>query len=256
MRLSKGLKVVSLALLLGTIATIDLIEPIAARPVSRATTGKTQIARRRLNFRVGVRPSRFRVGGFSRSASCGNQPLTALVPPPQTQIATAGQKDVQDPVDKTTLDRPTFFVHLAAHSAKTAQFTLQNEAGTEQLHNVKFNLTGKAGIVGIALPTSASALQVGQKYVWQLSVACDPEDATNMVVVSSWVERVQPTTTAADRLTALAEQGVWQDALSLVALRRFQQPGDRTAAEDWAMLMEDAGLPQFKQAEIVQMIKN
>ncbi|MBM0744580.1 DUF928 domain-containing protein [Phormidium sp. CLA17] len=255
MRFSRNIKAVFLALLLGTIAAIDLVEPALARPVQSSNSAKTQLARRRLNFRVGVRPSRFRVGGFSRAASCGNQPLTALVPP-QTQGLAAGQKEVQDPVDKTTVDRPTFFIHLAALPAKTAQFTLQNEAGTEQLHSVKFNLTDKAGIVGITLPKSAPALQVGQKYVWQVSVACDSENAANTVVVSSWVERVHPTTATGDQLMALAEQGVWQDALSLLALRRFQQPGDRAAEENWSALMEDAGLPQFKQAKIVQIVRN
>lgn len=256
MGLLKGVKVISAVMVLSTIAAIHLGELATARPTP--TPKPSQVAqRRRLSFRVGVRPSQFRVGGFSRSASCGDQqPMMALVPPPQAQEASTVRKDAKDPVDKTISDRPTFFVYVPTTNAKTAQFTLQNETGTEQLHSVKFRLTGKPGIVGISLPPSASALQIGQKYVWQVSVACTPDDATNTVVISSWIERVQPPTGTANQVTALAEQGIWQDAVSLLAQNRFQKPGDRTVAEDWAVLMEDAGLPQFKQAEIVQIVRN
>ena len=44
--------------------------------------------------------------------------------------------------------------------------------------------------------------------------------------------------------------------VNLVALQRYQKPDDRAAAEDWEALMQDAGLSQFKQSEIVQIVKN
>ncbi len=251
MQLTQRFKTLSIALLLGAIATIDLVQPAIALP----TQGNQLIARRqRLNFRVGVRPSRYRMGGFSRAASCGEQQLlTALVPPPHTKEKLASNETT---VDKTATDRPTFFVHLPAVPNGTAQFTLQNEAGTEQLHSVKFNVPSKPGIVGIALPPSSKALQVGQKYVWQVAVACDPDDPSSNIVVSSWVERVKPLASSGEQLVSdLAEQGIWQDAVTVLAMQRLQNPGDRTAAADWAALMEDAGLPQFKQTEIVQIVK-
>ena len=253
MALLHGVQVMSATLLLTTIAAIDLGELAMARPVPQVMPRQV-VQRRRLSFRVGVRPSRFRVGGFSRAASCGDQQtMVALVPPPQSQEALS-QRETKDPVDKTVSDRPTFFFYAPYTSAKNAQFTLQNEAGNQELYNIKFKLTGKPGIVGISLPRSGPALQVGQKYVWQVSVACSPEDVSNTVVISSWIERVSPT--AATQINTLAEQGIWQDAVSLLALKRFQQPGDRTTAADWSDLMEDAGLSQFKQTEIVQLVRN
>jgi hypothetical protein len=253
MRLSKGIKVVSLVFALGAIAAVDLSAVATALPTDSTLVARS--SRRRLNFRVGVRPSRSRVGGFSRSGACGKQPLlAALVPPPQSQERLPGNKTT---VDKTTSDRPTFFVHLPSLPGSTAQFTLQNEAGTKELYNVDFNLTEKQGIVGVALPTSAPALQVGQKYLWQVAVNCNPDQPSSVVIVSSWIERVQPpATTGRDRLTVLAQQGIWQDTVTLLALQRYQLPNDRTVAEDWAALMEDAGLPQFKQSAVVQIVKN
>jgi Domain of Unknown Function (DUF928) len=251
MRLLTSLQASSIAVLLCAISIAELIPPATALP-SQGTL--IAASRRRLRFRVGVRPSRHRVGGYSRAALCSNQQmLTALVPPPQSQ---EGVSDKAATVDKTTAERPTFFVHLPALSPTTAQFTLQNEAGTEQLHSVKFKLTGKPGLVGITLPANAPALKVGQKYVWQVAVACDPEDASNTIVVSSWVERVKTAGSGGAAAADLAEQGIWQDSLALLALQRYQKPSDRAVAEDWAALLEDAGLAQFKQAAIVQMVKN
>ncbi len=250
MRLLTRLQASSIVALLCAISIAELVPPAVALP-SHGTL--VAASRRRLRFRVGVRPSRHRVGGYSRAALCNNQQtLTALVPPPQSQEGVPGNAST---VDKTTTDRPTFFVHLPALAPTTAQFTLQNESGTEELHSVRFKVTGKPGIVGITLPAAAPALQVGQKYVWQVAVACDPEDVSNKIVVSSWVERVKATAAGAGAAD-LAEQGIWQDSLALLAVQRFQKPSDRAVAEDWAALLEDAGLSQFKQAAIVQMVKN
>jgi len=44
--------------------------------------------------------------------------------------------------------------------------------------------------------------------------------------------------------------------VTLVALQRYQKPNDRAAADDWETLMQDAGLPQFKQTAIVQIVRN
>ncbi|MBW4520141.1 MAG: DUF928 domain-containing protein [Scytolyngbya sp. HA4215-MV1] len=254
MRLFTGIKAASMAFLLGMlVVAVDLAEPAVA--LSSQGTLVARSARRRLGFRVGVRASRHRIGGFSRSGACGNhQVLTALIPPPQSQEGVSQEKAA---VDKTASGHPTFFFNLPALSPTTAQFTLQDESGAKQLYNVKFDLTGQPGIVGVALPDSAPPLQVGQKYLWQVSVACDPDDTTSNIIVGSWVERVQVANTASgDKVAALAEQGIWQDTVAVLAWQRYRQPNDEAAAEDWASLMEDAGLPQFKQVAIVQIVKN
>ncbi|MEX0271929.1 DUF928 domain-containing protein [Leptolyngbyaceae cyanobacterium UHCC 1019] len=255
MRLSHVIKVLSIAALFSAIATVDfatLIQPTSTLPIGNNLMAA---GRRRLSFRTGVRPSLYRVGGFSRGSECGNQQmLTAVVPPPQAQESLSAQKAA---VDKTTATHPTFFVYLPSLPAGTAQFTLQDEAGGKELYNVEFKVAGKPGIVGISLPASAPALQVGQKYFWQMAVACDPSQRSKLSSISSWVERVNsPTAAKDDRISTLAEQGIWYDVVTLVALQRYQKPSDRAATEDWEALMQDAGLPQFKQTAIVQIVKN
>jgi len=251
MRLLTGFKAISLAMLLSGMTTLDWLPAATAVP-----TQGTLIARyQRLKFRIGVRPSRYRIGSISRSGRCdGTEALSALVPPPQSQDRLTNRQAM---VDKTVSDYPTFFVYIPAMASKTAQFTLKQESETEPLYIKEFELPRKAGIVGISLPTSAPALQVGQKYFWQVAVVCDPDEPSRVATIGSWVERVEPfpVPPGSSRLTILAEQGIWQDVVTQLALQRYQQPGGFNAAEDWAALMEDAGLPQFKQAEIIQIIQ-
>ena len=256
MRLSKSMSILSISLLAGTIAATDW----AAYGMTPATTRSpeaVQIAqasrRRRLNFRVGVRPSRYRIGGYSRSGGCGNQKtLTALVPQPQAQEKVPEDKST---VDKTTAARPVFFIHLPELPPSLAEFILKNEANRE-VYRFDFDLTGKAGVVGVTLPNTAPELQLGRKYFWRVEVTCNPDEPSRIVTVGSWIERVKaPVSVRRDRLALLAEQGIWQDVVTTIALQRFQSPTDRATGEDWANLMEDAGLPQLKQAAIVQIVQ-
>jgi Domain of Unknown Function (DUF928) len=259
MPFSQRIKAVPVVLLLSAIAVIDLPQSTLATPTHR--TQITQIARR-LNFLVGVRPALFRVGGFSRSASCSSQTATALVPPPQTQEQVPTDKA---PIDKTTLEYPTFWVYVPQLPGATATFTLMTEAESNKdetqripLYTTsKFKLTDKPGIVGISLPRSVP-LQIGQKYVWSMTIYCDSDpQPKSFTRIGGWIERLKPLVSkTGDKLSALAEGGIWQDVVTALALKRYQQPNDRAAAKDWADVMKDAGLPQFQQTAIVQIVKN
>ncbi|MBW4520140.1 MAG: DUF928 domain-containing protein [Scytolyngbya sp. HA4215-MV1] len=257
---SKSWKGISIVLLLGAIVAVDLAE-FATAVLSQPSLIARSARRRRLSFRVGVRPSHRRVGGYSRAAlSCtknDEKQLMALIPPPQTQETSFQNEDRLAVIDKTVTDRPTFFFYVPILPVTTAQFTLQDELGNTQLYSVKFKLKGKPGIVGVVLPSSVPALKVGQKYLWQVSIACNSDDQTDQnIVLGSWIERVKVSTSAgSERLVALAEQGIWQDVVTPLAIQRYRQPNDANAAADWTTLMNDAGLPQFKQTPIVQIIQ-
>ncbi|MBW4520139.1 MAG: DUF928 domain-containing protein [Scytolyngbya sp. HA4215-MV1] len=251
MWLSKSLYATSIAVLVGTIAAMDGVIPAMAQSPQGSLVAR--LSRRRLNFRVGVRPSRYRIGGYSRGG-CGDQKtLTAIVPQPQAQEKVPEDKAT---VDKTTAAHPIFFVHLPTLPPSTAEFILKSESNSE-LYRFDFELTGQAGVVGVMLPNAAPELQVGRKYFWRVEVTCNPDEPSKIVTVGSWVERVKLlVSTRRDRLALLAEQGIWQDLLTALALQRYQRPNDPATSEDWANLMEDAGLPQFKQSTIVKIVKN
>jgi hypothetical protein len=182
--------------------------------------------------------------------------VVALVPP--TRPEETSDSEEFGAVDATVSSHPTFFVRVPELDGPTqAQFTLQDEFGETQLYNVQFELNGQAGIVGITVPESATALEVGQHYFWQMQVICNADNPAENPTLSSWVERVNVDNVPAesDLSAALfyAEQGIWQDAATILAQLHYNNPDDATAAADWQDLLDVAGLTEFASEPIVQM---
>ncbi|XHX77652.1 MAG: DUF928 domain-containing protein [Stenomitos frigidus ULC029] len=269
MWLSKGIKVISLVLVLGAIVTVDLMETAIAQPTQETLIARS--SRRRLNFRVGVRPSRSRVGGFSRSPkSCDNQTqITAFAPPPR-----ADEKidEKHGAVDATLSSHPTFWVHLAGVPQDTPiQFTLQDEAiGKKDLYITKFQSNGKTGILGVRLPSTAPDLKVGKRYVWQMAIRCEPTDRSADRVLGGWVERLDPTqikptqgfnpkplvqelarASEQDQPALYAGLGVWQDAVTTLVNLQLKQPQNRELKDDWRTLLTEAQMKEFIHAPLL-----
>ncbi|HEY9606057.1 MAG TPA: DUF928 domain-containing protein [Allocoleopsis sp.] len=212
-----------------------------------------------LGFKLNVRSSRYRIGGFSRG-SCPAVDITAVSPPTRQEERSPGN-DVA--VDSTTSSHPMLFVNIPAElSGKTAEFSVQDEAGNQELYSTKFNLTGKPGIVGIRVANTASPLAVGQKYLWQVSVACEPGNSENRLYASGWIERVPLDSSLAtqiekatlrEKLDLFAKAGIWQDTLATLAELRYTNPNDSALAQDWASLMQTVNLNNFANQPIVQI---
>jgi hypothetical protein len=168
------------------------------------------------------------------------------------------------PVDATVAEHPAFFVYVPELDAPTtAQFTLQTDPtdplAVEELVNVRFTVSGEEGIVGIWLSDTAPSLETDRQYYWQMSVECNAEKLTENPVVSGWVRRVvlaEPLPeTAVQQVAFYAEQGIWQDALSTLAMLRYDNPNNPAFITDWRELMEAAGLEGFADQPVVQMVE-
>lgn len=236
-------------------------------------TAKIAQRRRRLSWRVGVRPARQRVGAFSRSGKCaGNERMTAFVPPSRPEEIpppTPGEKKEYGTVDTTLSSHPTFWVHLASlpKNAKV-QFTLQDNSGRRQFHDITFQLTKPTGILGVRLPQTKPGLRLGETYLWQMRVLCT--DGKKELVIGSWIQRLHPSQIKAtpefnpkpvvqqlarasdrDKPALYAELGIWQDAVtSLIALRQ-QQPNNPEFKDDWRNLLIGAQMGEFINAPIL-----
>jgi Domain of Unknown Function (DUF928) len=255
-------KLVSI-MLLGLMGTIELsviqAAPAEARLGTRVrrapkpTTVRTK--RKPVRLKVGAKPARYRVGGFSRNSQCGVGNGAQVVAPPEKMGDRAKQNNV-DFLEQTTSDKPTFFIHLPQATTSRAKLTVQNEERTEQLDRVTFDLDAKSGIVAIPMSSQGKSLEVGQKYLWQMTIYCDSSAKMASVTLSGWVERVTTPTAPQDlqeRVSFYAENGIWQDAMgSLVQLR--QQGGKTDWAMDWTELMDTAELSQFKNVDLVQVV--
>lgn len=224
--------------------------------------------RRSLSWRLGVRPARNRIGGFSRSASCPKQAqMTAFVPPPRPEEK-IGPK--ASPIDTTLSSHPTFWVYLkGVPNNSQVQFTLQDAAATRQLYSTRFAVGGQAGILGIRLPKTTSGLKLGEPYLWQMSLKCT-DGSNSPIVIGSWIQRitsdqvkpqpdfdpkplVQELRSASDRdkPALYAGLGIWQDAVtSLVSLRQ-SNPNDRELRDSWSRLLTGAGMAEWINAPIL-----
>lgn len=255
------------------------IEVQAKPPAANTLTASSQTvqlarSRKRLSWRVGARPSRFRVGGWSRSDTCSKTAsATAFVPPPRPE-----EKVVKDyaPIDKTLSGRPTLWFNLTGIPKNTTvQFTLQDAAGRKELYNTRFQFNGQAGIVGVPLPSTVSELKVGEKYLWQLAVKCSETSSSDTdIAIGSWIERVTPdlipatpdfnpraiarelaTASEQDKPALYANLSVWQDAVtSLVGLIQ-KQPNNRELKEDWNNLLTGGQVSEFANAPIFLLDK-
>lgn len=222
-------------------------------------TSQDTLVAGRLGFRLRVRPSRYRIGGISRG-SCPPVTIAPVAPPMRPEEITPEQDAA---VDSTTSAHPTLFVNIPdGLPATTAQLTVQNEAGDQELYSTSFTLSGKPGIVGIRIPDTAPALEVGQKYLWQVSVTCDPSKPEDQLFAMSWVERVALDSdlarqvnqaTPREKSTLYAEAGIWQDTVSTLAELRLSNPNDPSVAQDWASLMQSVNLSDLANKPVVQI---
>ncbi len=227
------------------------------------STGSTiELASRRRRFSVGSRSSRYRVGGFRRGGTClaDGAEITPLVPPLATEEAEVAS-DL--PVDVTTADHPIFFIHVPELAASTpAQFTLQNEAGTAELANVTFELSGEAGIVGLQPATFSQELVPGDIYYWQMAIQCSADSPDENPVVQGWITVAENTValegTVFDQAVTLVEDGIWQDAVMLLAQARLDASDEAAATvadEDWQAVMEGVGLTAFADEPILGVMQ-
>lgn len=180
----------------------------------------------RLRLNLGVRPSRYRVGGFRRSGSASScvedgGMLQAIVPPTQLEEALANTEasdtstdaitadeaekilDASRAVDLTLSAKPTFFVYVPQlDETHMARFVLmetiepENADGTSndftesEVYSTQFEVGPEGGIVGVALPPSAPDLQVDTTYHWYFVVECDVASNEDNPLVDSWLTRI------------------------------------------------------------------
>lgn len=138
---------------------------------------------------------------------------------------------------ETSVDTPTLF-RLYEYDEASETYTLLSESqiAESQTPNSQSNLApndlvsasesaseSASGIMALSLPSEMVTLNIGQRYLWQVEVACS--GAENLVAEAEF-EVVEPdekmmdsltaATTAAEKTTLLASENLWYDALSMM----------------------------------------
>jgi Domain of Unknown Function (DUF928) len=228
------------------------------RANSQPTNGAT------VQFKPPVAPSRGAPGKRGAGASRGDcvrskTPLTVLVPSVDSQK----EKNVWG---LTTRERPALWVYMPfAPICSTMEFVLKDEAGNIQ-YQMPVTVPKNPGIISIQLPANVPALKLNQMYNWFLQVRVKPklvddlEGLGELFVVDGWIQRIEPNAKLTQKLKQAsrkqqvrlyAENGIWFDALTILAKLRLANAKDAATVQHWKSLLQSVGLEEFASEPIV-----
>lgn len=265
--LSTSMMVSSLAVLGGP----GLAATGISLPESRAIQNSPTPLIAGLRLRLGVRPSRYRVGGFRRADSCIKRDDTDQIMPIEPplrpeEMDSRLEEDEQGAINIAQTGHPTFFTYIPELDDEFEGMTEFNgifrltevtDNGDTEVYQTRFSLDKTGGIVGVKLPTSEAPLEEGKSYVWMFVLECSVEKPDSNPLFESWVQRTDLATTApagkADAVAFYAENGIWQDAVGLLGNARYANGSDTEANQLWQQLMEAADLSEFAATPIMQL---
>ena len=197
-------------------------------------------------------PSGRHRGGASRGPCLKYEALAALVP------VTGGFV-----WGLTSAERPTFwfFVPEPLTAELPIEFVLQDEADNYVYKTTRKMPKMQPGVVSISVPSTAKPLEIGKRYRWTFSIACDPARPSASVFVQGSLQRMAldpvlerqlEAATLRERVDLYAANGIWYDALTNLIQLRQTNPEDASLVRDWKSFLESVGLEAIAQKPIVQ----
>lgn len=184
-------------------------------------------------------------GGASRGSGdlplC--QSLAALVP--STREVGRNGREYTSVWALTAAAHPTFwfYVPYALTSDEPAEFVLFDDQRRIIYRKQDIVLSNQPGIIGISLPETAPALEIGRMYRWNFQTRCGGE----VVFVEGWIQRTAldaeltaeiDRASPLDRAALYAENGIWYDALTLLGNLRREDPDNLDVLNAWMELLE------------------
>ncbi|AFY56418.1 protein of unknown function (DUF928) [Rivularia sp. PCC 7116] len=205
-----------------------------------------------------------RRAGMGSRNNCPAVPisLTALAPFQQQANKRTNKSDIGIVGGITTLERPKFWFYVPYTknlANSSAEFSLQDSNGKD-IYRDKIVLPQKPGVVGISLPNTVTPLEVGKTYRWYFKVKCSQQAVSLPVYVEGDIQRIALGSRIAEQLRAAtdsqhkiaiyAQEGVWFDALNMLAqLRKSSQ--DASVEQDWQSLLQSVNLDNISTAPLV-----
>lgn len=179
----------------------------------------------------------------------GKIKLTALVP--------------ENNIGRTVSEYPVFFFYLPETEAQLAEFVLQDAKGN-QIYQTTLKINNSSGVIGVSIPANknVSPLRLGKNYRWSVALICNTEDRSADVLETGIVRRVELSAdirsqleqaNAREKAVIYAQNGIWQDALSTLAVARSANPNDAQLAADWKSLLDSVKLSEIAGEAMVQI---
>lgn len=134
-----------------------------------------------------------------------------------------------------------------------AELYMFNEAQAEEGSRI-ITLPEESGILGVPIPDTFSQLSVGDTYRWYFAIRVDPIDRSGDFILSGFVQRIASdpallqqlsTLPVEDHASVYGAQGLWFDAINLLANMRSQYPNSAQWETQWATLLQSVDLERI-----------
>ena len=192
-----------------------------------------------------------RIGGGSRGNCIANQgQLVALVPENSVAITASNTPKLFFYVPETTQS------HLI-------EFVVRNQQD-ELVYESMLQKGNRAGIITVELPANLQQdeLKTNEDYHWYLSMVCDRQKRSHDVVVEGWIRRVELEPALNQKLQQASiieqanfyqNQGIWYDALSVIAGSKKSVDSQLTVKAKWVELLDSIGLKELAHEPIIEV---
>ncbi|MEH2407378.1 DUF928 domain-containing protein [Nostoc sp.] len=187
-------------------------------------------------------------GGAKRGGGCklSKLDLTALVP------FTEEANSVINVWGQTTEERPSwfFYVPYTKDLPYAVKFVVQDQ-NSNDIYQKAIALPDKPGVIRVSLPTTAPALALNKQYNWFFTINCDQQKNSPPTFVQGVIQRVKlnPATVKELRMTdplkryaIYAQNGIWYEALTILAQLRQKNPQDAALQAQWRNLLSSIHL--------------
>jgi hypothetical protein len=156
-----------------------------------------------------------------------------------------------DETGLTTEEQPSLFWYQSKPAQASFELTLLEENKVKPLLQVKFDRSNKAGIQRIKLSDHGVKLAVGVEYRWVVALVVDPNNRSNDLIASGFIQRVEPSSDLQAKLAKAdpgarpaiyAQAGIWHDALASLSDLIDAQPNVEKWRKERADLLRQVGL--------------
>jgi Domain of Unknown Function (DUF928) len=216
----------------------------APLPPNRGIAGNRSGAASRISTREPIEES-----------SNSNRRLTALVPEYKNSTDPRKFKPELTKVwGLTANEHPNlwFYLPYAQDSIARLDFVLRERDNSVDrvVYQSSIQSPKKSGIINVALPETSESLAIDRLYQWELKLTMKRQ-RDRVVSVKGWIQRVdldpqlsdRIDEASADRQAALyAENGLWYDALSTLAILRQARSQDPVIQQDWRNILKSVNL--------------
>ncbi len=194
-------------------------------------------------------PSNRRDGGSRGNCIANGKDFVALVP--------------DHPVNVTaSISSQLFFYVPQTEEPKTIEFVVRTQED-QLVHEAFVQTTGQAGIMSVAIPEQVQE-NVNQSYGdyhWYLSMICDSNQRSKDIVLEGWIEYVEFNNSVKERIDLstdlekshlFQQEGVWYDALSVLAETQKLDSDLRSIQTEWSQLLESIGLGELASEPLIK----